>query len=362
MGTLSIIPAIVDSISARAPNVNGGDVATGAGWNGRTLLIPYAGDNDDATLLECIIGQTILDTPWLNAFAPDGLHNNFIEFGFDQNTPIFSLDGAPAISFNSLPSGFLIDSLLVSFQSQMQLSGANISGSNFRALWDGDDFDNSPDLNTPITPTTYTYDVIDGGNPISALEFIAMVFRIQHSGTFSGMGGIPPDVASSYIVANLLTIEGTFTIITAQWTLEVPDEPVSAGDPILVTSDPLDPDPLDFEQILTVEIHYIDSMGNPQTINVPDTEWVLVEENQFIFLMPIFPSGMAWFSIVVTSTQFSGSVTLGQLTTLFFTSATGIYRLVTNKRSDTLYLENDPPNTIDVKIPDPFWKSGYVGG
>jgi hypothetical protein len=41
--------------------------------------------------------------------------------------------------------------------------------------------------------------------------------------------------------------------------------------------------------------------------------------------------------------------------------ASGIYILVENKKTDTLYPKSDN-TTVEVPIPDPSWKTGYVGG
>jgi len=63
-----------------------------------------------------------------------------------------------------------------------------------------------------------------------------------------------------------------------------------------------------------------------------------------------------------TGTQFSGSVTLGTLTVLG-TKASGIYRLVADKTADTLYINSPVDNTTaNFAIPDPFGKTGFIGG
>lgn len=42
--------------------------------------------------------------------------------------------------------------------------------------------------------------------------------------------------------------------------------------------------------------------------------------------------------------------------------ASGIYTIVPGKRYDTIYARNNEDLTEDVKIPNPLWKTGYVGG
>jgi len=57
-------------------------------------------------------------------------------------------------------------------------------------------------------------------------------------------------------------------------------------------------------------------------------------------------------------TQFAGSVPLGTFTILV-ADATGMYRLVPGKINDTLYSSARDGTTYDVKIPDPFGKTGF---
>ena len=57
-------------------------------------------------------------------------------------------------------------------------------------------------------------------------------------------------------------------------------------------------------------------------------------------------------------TQFAGSVPLGTFTILV-ANATGIYRLTPGKANDTLYHSARDGTTYDVKIPNPFGKTGF---
>lgn len=64
---------------------------------------------------------------------------------------------------------------------------------------------------------------------------------------------------------------------------------------------------------------------------------------------------------VGTAVIFSGSVELGSYT-IYLASGSGIYRIVPNKRNDTLYERSTPGNTVDVAIPEPFGETGFIGG
>lgn len=185
-----------------------------------------------------------------------------------------------------------------------------------------------------------------------------LLVDIVNLGAFiSGIGS----VSLSY---NLQWTSWQYTVTwdeSFQWELLKPDDPIQEGSSVEVISDPINPEALDFEQILTLNMEFLDENGDPQSI--PITDWTLQDINDFIFVIPdfgVFTPGTVQF--VITSTQFSGSVTLGRLITIYFLSATGIYTLVPGKANDTLYVEDNPGDTIDVKIPNPFFKTGYIGG
>lgn len=56
--------------------------------------------------------------------------------------------------------------------------------------------------------------------------------------------------------------------------------------------------------------------------------------------------------------EFEGTVPLGDFTILL-ANASGIYRLVNGKTNDTLYSSSRDGSTYDVKIPNPFGKTGF---
>lgn len=150
-----------------------------------------------------------------------------------------------------------------------------------------------------------------------------------------------------------------------EWELSQDTSPVDEDSIVTVTSDPDDALPLDMEEIETIDIQFPDpdSPGDFITISVPEAGWVVTDENLITFPIPSF--GVyepPYFSILITSDQFSGSISLGMLFTIYFLSASGIYTLTFGQTHDTLYLEDDLPNTIDTKIPNPTIKTGYVDG
>jgi hypothetical protein len=63
-----------------------------------------------------------------------------------------------------------------------------------------------------------------------------------------------------------------------------------------------------------------------------------------------------------TGTEFDGSVLLGPIIILN-TLTSGLYKIVADKTDDTMYI--DSPNsddTVEIAIPDPFGKTGFIGG
>lgn len=56
--------------------------------------------------------------------------------------------------------------------------------------------------------------------------------------------------------------------------------------------------------------------------------------------------------------QFSGSVPLGTFT-IIVANGSGIYRFVDGKTNDTVYTAERDGTTLDIKIPNPFGKSGF---
>lgn len=162
-----------------------------------------------------------------------------------------------------------------------------------------------------------------------------------------------------------------------RWTIDT-DSPVTVGDTITISSYPSSPNtpPLEYDSSLStppplnlldvsqINIQFLDDAGNPQTIVVPTTSFTEWNWYNIKFLLPSFGgSSPPIFTIVYVDngTQFVGSLPLGTLLTIFFVNGSGIYKLVADKTTDTLYVQDKTPVvTVDVKIPDPFVKLSYI--
>ncbi len=159
-----------------------------------------------------------------------------------------------------------------------------------------------------------------------------------------------------------LTLTGTYTLFAFTWTVDT-SNPVRNDEPVQISSDPLDPDPLQLDELDEVNIQYVDLDGDPQTVIITPTTQTA---NLYIFLMPLLPgvdaSQPITLNAVGNGTQFSGSVMLGTLEILI-ENGSGIYRIVPGKTNDTLYINSAVDDTTaDVKIPNPFAKTGFIGG
>lgn len=150
-----------------------------------------------------------------------------------------------------------------------------------------------------------------------------------------------------------------------QWSIPQPDEPVEAGDTIQLTSPVVELPELsvDFTDVTQIDM-LVPDYNNPGTfftVNIPIGDWSNITTNSMNVLLPAFPVGNTEPTVIriqLTSTQFSGTVSQ-QLYTIFFVSASGIYELVSGKTNDTLYIEAEPGETIDVKIPNPTGRTGF---
>lgn len=147
-----------------------------------------------------------------------------------------------------------------------------------------------------------------------------------------------------------------------RWTVSQ-NEQVEPGDTVVLNSpdDGEQPEAVDFEEVTQIDVVFPDpdNPGDFITINVPEVDWLTVTTNQLLFLFPdlgVYEPTVV--QIVLTSNQFTGTVSK-QMYTIYFVSASGIYQLVPGKTSDTLYIEDQPGETIDVKIPNPHGITGF---
>lgn len=274
---------------------------------------------------------------------PSAVGSHLVRFNFSLTDPIISLDGNPAISFNDLPAGFEVTSatLIVASRSSIVTAGSqlflqqNAVDELLQAAFVGGNNDLAYqfpyDFSGPVDPTML--DILSNGYGIRTV--------------YTGAG----DVA----FFDHGRITGTYDTFAFTYTLDPPDgSDVDAGNDDeggnLITIASAPGNPLDLSHV---------------TISVACGPITIVEQTAsiFKFYLPILCNGAGPTDIMATGdgTQFSGSVSLGTLNILL-TNASGIYTLVPGKTNDTLYSSLRDGTTRNVKIPNPFAKTGFIGG
>lgn len=144
----------------------------------------------------------------------------------------------------------------------------------------------------------------------------------------------------------------TYTELPYMFTMNPPSaSTVEKGQTIRLTSPGTDP----LVDLNLAELTLSMACG----VIVPDVQ----TPQLLIFTIPASCSGAGLMDLVATGngTQFSGDIVLGTLTILL-ANASGIYTLVKGKTSDTLYSSARDGTTYNVKIPNPFARTGFIGG
>lgn len=344
-------------LDVTADERDGGNPQVLPGWYQNAIDKP----SDDAALLLAASSGNLHYDGLLGAASGSGT----IAYGLRTNSPIIQTpDGT--FSFETLPAGFKLTSCRITIGGQTRLI-PNYSGGGAFSSYTGT-------INMSMAGFTQEYIHVGSGFPDwdpSVINFDSVfldfdmtdfpTFLSLMSGTFVINFDIDFSVTSDptltqiiFVTAAGIAITGTYEIEEFTWELE--DVIVTPNvTEITVTSGTLILKDLEFE------IEYVDPSGD--VIVVPVTVIVTQDPHIVIFVSPDFPADVFEIFPVAkdpTGTQFDGRVPLGPLLTIYFTDATGIYQLVPGKTNDTLYNQNDPPNTVLVKIPDPLVKIGFL--
>lgn len=260
----------------------------------------------------------------------------------------FSLDGGAPISLAGLPSGFRVLTAgvrapgntptsqigIVRFKSLAETAQATVTFGTFGPIVTAASVINvAKDI---VVPTI---------TPITPAQLIAL-FRLDFVSVWNGVGSVNPLLD----VFGPLEIFGTYDVLSFTYTPSpASGSSVDKSQLITITSTGL-AGSLDLSQ-LTLSV----SCGT--IVPIIQTATLLT------FLIPAACSGAGMVSIIATGNgiQFSGSYPLATFNVLL-TNASGIYTLVENKTNDTLYSSLRDGTTRNVKIPDPFIKTGFVDG
>ena len=266
-------------------------------------------------------------------------HSSFYLSSFD-----WYLDGSLVpTAFASLPAGFTVLSAAV----WLTVPGGfeTVFGNvflRFDAFTESGAFVAADYVPFHVSPDTSSIDYPYPTSPVpTALDLNNNLMGARYATT----GGL---LAQNIFNLDSLFIAGNYTPLNFSWTVPQNNDSVEVGDIISITSS--GPNALDLTQ-LTISL----ACG----VVVP----IVQTANLFTFAVPGSCSGNGVTAITATGNgvQFSGSVPLGYLTILL-TNASGIYTLTPGATHDTLYSSLRDGSTRNVKIPDPFAKTGYGGG
>jgi hypothetical protein len=291
------------------------------------------------------------DLKYLQTAAGDG---QTVAMNINPGTN-FLLDGV-STDRNNTPPGFLI----TDFSIQLGMR-AGTSVNSIITLKQG------PFLNRTLPPTIVagaaegcvgsggirTYTILSP----SALENFSLLndpFGVE-------IANIPGAVRFFYI--DYLIVTGNYII--ESWTVDIGVTPtqVSPGTTVTITDED-DTGRLTEIDDCSFFVEYRDLAGVLQTVTLPCDYAVRAAGGNSItlFLGTYIPYGGRPIRLgaTVTSVEYTGTVTLASLNPLLV-DGSGIYKIVKNKREDTYFDRTNPlaPVELDVKIPNPFIKTGY---
>lgn len=302
------------------------------------------------------IGSSIAMDGWYNdglgLISNNGIISNSFQYENFLSSIAFVLDGVNSKSFNGLPAGFIVTAINLNLIANALTIGQGTLGIHSTVAIDIDSYSNSGEtLSLSGIPLTI--------DPLTALNVISQRLGFSYSiNSEVYIGAV--FLMNKFASIPSFSLSGTYEIFQSKINVETPSSSVSIGDEISITTPP-QPDSFDLSKVDDVTVQWIDSSGDIHSIDIPASGFTSQGQFLLIFIMPDFEDAVQ-ISIFISGTTFSGFVPLGNFPTINFTNATGIYKLVPGQAYDTLYNQDNPPETINVKIPDPFAKTGFIGG
>lgn len=204
-----------------------------------------------------------------------------------------------------------------------------------------------------VTPDYYNSTI--ASFPDNTSFFILYTSLVIVNAGFFGTAG------SSALISNnsASTIQGNYVIEAFTWYIEGGPEggpytsgPFVAGDIIRIVSPDTNPD-------LTT-IDSITLLIGLNTITVTSENFTTWTSILIQFPLPRIPPTDS--EPPVTISVFGGSVKIGNII-ISIINASGIYQISSDKTCDTLYINSGGSDgTIDVAIPNPTIKTGFIGG
>lgn len=286
----------------------------------------------DADILSALSHQSTAGLAVFNQHFCDGVTpcpaNGLIRASTLLTNNAISLDGNPAISFFGLPAGFQLTSEVFSIFLRGNLSfGAG--GHHFLQFNPLTESVSLPLDTVPAGGLTYSF-----SNPdlpfVSALDLL-------------GDGaGWRYDTAPSFFFPSMEAwqITGSYVIISASIT----PSSVSSHTPVTLTGSSLD---------TITGITIVGSGGAIGSGIITSITPTTVK-----FTMPSL--GLATGAGMLVF-EFSGFAPFMLPITIILADPSGLYELIPGKTADTLYVDHST-GTMDVAIPNPFIKTGFING
>jgi len=379
MGTLTILPPT--DIFLLTPDTRSPDGSAQGWWNPTTL------GSTDADIISGLTDGLIFIC---NDLPPVTEVIMLLKWDFD--TPVFSLDGGPLLSFTDLPSGMILNgTITLAAEWNNGPSGPYLARFRTSEITQGIAVQFLfADLVTPGLPLVSSDPTVF----ISKSDFILDTFRLELAGpTSTPLGGLIV-LGSGGLLPFVLT--GLFETYSQQWEIFLPaGEPAHPGDQLhIIVPEPIDPGDHDLINVDQIKftIPCTDDIIRTLYINKDGTFTIIQTDcsgnnEETILILPSSPFVITWTLTLIIiiipwgfgdyegdvdvaphvnpptpfpPTEFSGDVPLEPVE-IEFADTTGIYRITPGKTNDTLYDPSRDGTTVDVAIPKPFAKTGFIG-
>lgn len=185
---------------------------------------------------------------------------------------------------------------------------------------------------------------------------LASILTLQYGCDWMTGDNIIP-ANSGALLAGPLYIAGTYAISGYSWNFGDTRILVRAGSLVKIESSG---DPITGPDLTAITAITLSYDAGAHIIVIPVTAFRSVTPTLLTFDWPDTIPVAKVVSIIPTI--FGGSVTLGTLT-VSIANASGIYKLDTSLTHDKLYINSGSiPTTEPVRIPDPFFKTGFISG
>lgn len=307
------------------------------------------------TIISDMLGVYTKGSADTSGFAQKDTPANYnVAFGVTANpdTTAITLNkgtvNEETVAYNSLPAGFTVTALNIKATVLATVAGTTRL---LKFYYNSAEVGNY--LNFTGSDVTFTHTVTP--TPSTLATFFGTNFGVNADG--SGLSG------SSTFRIYSIWLEGTYELQNFSWYIKPSIQKVNGKDIVTIASE---------DDIIQVA----DGEDPPEGYEFYGTDddypdgplfvyWESNEEYLFFIYSPIDPSfGDIVWTMLPGAPTCDGCITvaMGALEVLL-ANASGIYTLVTNKTSDSLYTRESFSvfvDTIDVKIPNPTIRFGFI--